>query len=148
MDSGLQESSAQINHDPFASQASCCFHYVNYIVEYFLTKASRGPEKLTRQTPANSAAQYKRNGDNTYFIQELSQAHNLHHLVLGGIEIGSATILQWNLFHRHRFLYTKPPSHIGLVAVPRMPPGMCGALLDLELPDAKACLDTLAVDIV
>jgi len=82
----------------------------------------------------------------TYFIQGLLQPHNLHHLVLEDIGIGSAMIVQWNLFHRHHFLYAKPLSHTGLVSMPRILPGTSGARLDLELPDAKACLDISAVD--
>ena len=83
-----------------------------------------------------------------HIIQPLSQAHNLRHLVLEDTGIESAMILQWNLFHRHRFLFAKPPTHTGLASMPRMTPGTCDARLDPELPDAKACLDTSAVGIV
>ena len=83
-----------------------------------------------------------------HITRGLSQAHNLHHLVLEDIGIESAMILQWNLFPRHHFLYAKPPTHTGLVSTPRMPLGTCGARLDLELPDAKAFLDTLTAGIV
>lgn len=83
-----------------------------------------------------------------HITQRLSQAHNLRHLVLEDTGIESAMILQWNSFHRHHFLFAKPPAHTGLVSMPRMPPGTCDARLDPELPDAKAFLDTLAGDIV
>ena len=83
-----------------------------------------------------------------HITRGLSQAHNLHYLVLEDIGIWSDMVLQWNLFRRRRFLYSKPPTHTGLVSTPRMPLGKCDARLGLELPDAKACLDTLAVGIV
>jgi hypothetical protein len=98
--------------------------------------------------PQADARRTLRTGIDIHFIQQLSPAHNLHHSALEDIEIGSAMIVQWILFRRHRSLFAKPRFRTGLVAAPRMPPGATGALPDPELPGARACLDILVVNIV